>query len=136
MTAFADAPPRRRLRRVLIAAAAGAALLAALLAWGLFWPAPHAALRCGPGDGAGCRAVAGRVVYAPSKDRHDPARPLHLVLLSRDSAAFPLVSIVKVPAGLRPRHTPGIGAWVTVVGTPHRGSNGETDIGVRRLLAH
>jgi hypothetical protein len=134
MSAPAGAPPRRRLRRVLLAGAGLAGLIVALLLWGLFWPAPHAALRCGPDDGARCRAVAGRVVYAPKKDRADPTRPLHLVLLSRDSTALPLVSVVKIPPAQRPRRAPGVGRWVSVVGIPHEGSNGETDLGVSRTL--
>jgi hypothetical protein len=136
MPALADAPPRRRLlRRAVIAAGALVTLLAVLLAGGLFWPAPRPALRCGPGDGAGCRAVSGRVLYVPHKDRSQPSRALHLVLLSRDSSTLPLISVVKIPARMRPRETPGRGTWMSAVGTPHRGSNGETDLGVQRYEA-
>jgi hypothetical protein len=134
MTALPAAPPRRRLRRILAALAAVAALFAGLLLWALFWPAPRAALRCGPGDPPGCRAASGRVLYVPRKDSKLRYRALHLVLVSRDSVALPGITVVKIPAVYRQRKTPRIGTWVSVVGVPHRGSNGETDLGVTRLL--
>ena len=104
------------------------------MSWALLWPAPGDALRCRADDPPDCREAHGRVIYIPRKDRADGHGELHLVLLSRDSVALPLVTVVKIPPAGRPRHVPGMGRWVSVVGTPHEGSNGETDIGVRRYV--
>jgi hypothetical protein len=104
--------------------------------WALFWPPPDGtdALECGADDPSGCRAAQGRVVYVPRKDRAERYRALHLVLLSRDSVALPLITVVKIPAVYRPKQAPRIGRWVSVVGKPHKGSNGETDIAVSRYV--
>ena len=111
-----------------------ALVVAGAVTWALFWPAPRTPLRCGADDPPNCRAVQGRVLYVPRSDRGVPYSPLHLILLSRDSVALPLITVVKIPAVLRPRHTPRIGRWISAVGQPHRGSNGETDLGVDRYV--
>ncbi len=127
--------PRARVRRVILRAAAAATLVAvAAVAWALLWPAPRAALRCAPGDGEGCVAASGRVLWVPRSDRRDRREALHLLLLSRDSVAAPGITLVKIDPGMRPPRTPSPGRWVSVVGVPHVGSNGFDDIGVSRYV--
>ena len=123
-------------RRRKVALAIGLVPLIAVLAfaWALLWPGPKDALRCLPGDAAGCRAATGRVAWIPAKDRADRSRPLHLVLISRQSVALPAITLVKIPTSMRPPGNPGVGRWVSVVGTLHRGSNGRPDLDVTRLL--
>jgi hypothetical protein len=101
----------------------------------VFWPEPSdvSQLTCPQRRGEPCRVVAGRVIYALSKDRRDARRPLHLVLASRSSGTAPGVSVVKIPPELRPRRVPGVGAWIAVAGLPHQGSNGEQSVTARRV---
>lgn len=112
------------------------AVLFAVLGLALFLPPPDGLepLTCRERDGSGCRAVSGRVLYTLSKDRADPGRPLHLVLISRDSLSLPATTVLKIPPGLRPERAPGLATWVSAVGTVHVGSNGLENLQVRRLL--
>jgi hypothetical protein len=117
---------RRRLIKVVLGLALAAALTLAVL---LFWPAPGSrpSMRCDP-QPRGCELVQGRVVYALSKDRNDPSRPLHLVLAARDSLSWPGFSVIKIPVEMRPTKAPAPGTWVQAVGVPHRGSNGQQNL--------
>lgn len=110
-------------------------LLAGTVAWLEFWPAPgeERRLTCTSVPASRCTEVGGRVVYALQKDRSDATRPLHLVLASRDSVAYPGVTIIKIPASMRPSKAPSFGTWVSAAGPVHRGSNGQDNVGVEDL---
>src|SRR4051812_36356969 len=122
-------PGRRRLRWALIAALGLLALVMALVAYAVLWPAPDGldTLRCAPADGRGCTSATGRVVYVRGSD-WDAHRPLHVVLVSKDSLTAPLLSALKVPVRLRPAEKPRLGQWMSAVGTEHKGSHGFPDM--------
>lgn len=115
------------LRRALKVVAGLAVALVVLLLAGLFWPAPHSALRCRPADGPGCVTTGGRVLVV----RHDP-RGTHAVLLSRHGRSWPLLTVLKFDAHADP-HGLHAGLWVTARGTSHVGSNGEDVLQVATL---
>ena len=124
----------RRSRKIAVALGVLVAVVVMPFAWAVLWPAPEQPLSCRPGDGPTCLAASGRVVWVPTSDRGDGTRDMHLVLLSKQSVALPLVTLVKIPVRLRPEGSPGFGRWVSVVGTEITGSNGRPDIHVTRLL--
>lgn len=123
-------------KRILVVVAGIGALLVAAFVAALLWPAPDGLkpLKCGKADGPGCEEASGRVLYALQKDREDASRPLHLVLISKQSVMFPALSGIKIPADRRPQAAPRIGTWVSAVGAVHKGSNGFDNITVERLL--
>ena len=123
----------RRSRKIAVALGALVAVVVLPFAWAVLWPAPEPPLSCRPGDGPACTAASGRVVWIPASDRGDRSRALHLVLVSKDSVALPLITFVKVPVRMRPRENPGYGRWVSVVGTKVKGSQSWPDIHVTRL---
>jgi hypothetical protein len=127
--------PRRILRIVRRLAAALVVLVVVAFAAALLLPVPDGLepLRCDK-DRPRCSEASGRVLFIPSSDRSDERRPLHLVLISKQSVSLPAISNVKLEPGMRPQDTPRIGTWVSVVGTERRGSRGFPSLHAERVV--
>ncbi len=105
--------------------------LAALLAVAAAHPAaPHC-----PASAANCAAAQGRVIALQSVDP-DGDGDLHLVLASRSSITLPGVTVLDISKRLRPRRDPRIGDWAAGAGPVYRGSYGQRQIEVRRVVFH
>ena len=81
-------------------------------------PLPHAAC---PAGLAGCVRVSGRVLYVETVDP-DGDGDLHVILADRS------LTIIKVPAGVRPAHNPGVGDGVSAAGQMTTGSSNELEL--------
>jgi hypothetical protein len=90
-----------------------------------------AAPRC-PADRANCAAASGRVIALESVDP-DGDGDLHLILAG-GSITLPGVTVLDVSRALRPRHDPRIGDWAAGAGPVYRGSHGQRQIQVERIV--
>ena len=90
-------------------------------------PAP----RC-PDSAANCSAAAGRIVYLESVDP-DGDGDLHLVIAGGRVTA-PGLSVLDISRDLRPRRDPRLGDWAAGSGPVYRGSYGQRQIQVERVV--
>lgn len=91
------------------------------------------AVRC-PAGAAGCRAVAGRILFVERIDP-DGDGDLHVVLAA-GGITGPGVTSVDVRPGLRPRRDPRIGERASAAGPVQRGSIGQSQIHALRFRVH
>ena len=91
------------------------------------------AVRC-PSGVAGCRAVAGRIVFLERVDP-DGDGDLHVVLAA-GGVTGPGVTAVDVRPGLRPRRDPRIGDRASAAGPVQRGSFSQLQIHALRFRVH
>jgi hypothetical protein len=90
-------------------------------------PAP----RCEAGA-PNCSAASGRIVAMETVDP-DGDGDLHVVL-SGGSVTFPGVSVLDVSKALRPARDPRVGDWAAGAGPVYRGSYGQKQIQVERVV--
>lgn len=81
---------------------------------------------------ADCAAAAGRIVYLESVDP-DGDGDLHLVIAGGRVTA-PGLSVLDIARDLRPRRDPRLGDWAAGSGPVARGSFGQRQIEVQRLV--
>ncbi|HEX2085785.1 MAG TPA: hypothetical protein VHF89_08890 [Solirubrobacteraceae bacterium] len=86
--------------------------------------------RC-PRGVAGCRAVAGRVVFVEAVDP-DGDGDLHVVIAD-GGISLPGLTAVDVRPGLRPRRDPRVGDLATAAGPVQTGSYGQAQIHALRF---
>jgi hypothetical protein len=81
---------------------------------------------------ANCASAGGTVIYLESVDP-DGDGDLHLVLAGGHVTA-PGLSVLDIERSLRPRRDPRIGDWAAGSGPVYRGSYGQRQIQVERLV--
>lgn len=85
-----------------------------------------------PPDAGNCAAAAGRVIALESVDP-DGDGDLHLVLAG-GSVTLPGITVLDIAPSLRPRRDPRIGDWAAGAGPVYRGSYGQRQIQVERVV--
>jgi len=90
-------------------------------------PAP----RC-PADAGNCRAAQGRIIALERVDP-DGDGDLHVVIAG-GSVTLPGITVLDVSKRLRPRRDPRIGDWAAGAGPVYRGSFGQRQIEVERVV--
>jgi hypothetical protein len=76
---------------------------------------------------ANCKSATGTIIYVERVDP-DGDGDAHFVLLDDESVTAPGITVVDVPAGLRPHPLPGPGATLSAAGPVLRGSFGQRQI--------
>jgi hypothetical protein len=80
-----------------------------------------------PEDAGNCRSATGTIAYVERVDP-DGDGDAHFVLLDSRGITAPGITVVDVPAALRPRPLPGPGATLSAAGPVYRGSFGQRQI--------
>ena len=110
------------------------ALEALLATLALAAPTANAAAtapRCPP-DAANCRAAQGRIIALERVDP-DGDGDLHVVIAG-GSVTLPGITVLDVSRRLRPKRDPRIGDWAAGAGPVYRGSFGQRQIEVERVV--
>jgi hypothetical protein len=96
-------------------------------------PAPVETAPTCPAGAANCTAASGRVLALESVDP-DGDGDLHLVLVSEQSVTLPGITVLDIAKDLRPAVDPKAGDWAAGAGPVYRGSHGQRQIQVERVV--
>lgn len=96
-------------------------------------PASRPAAPTCPAGAANCTAASGRVLALESVDP-DGDGDLHLILVSTKSVTLPGITVLDINKDLRPAVDPKAGDWAAGAGPVYRGSHGQQQIQVERVV--
>lgn len=96
-------------------------------------PAARPAAPTCPAGAANCTAASGRVLALESVDP-DGDGDLHLILVSPKSVTLPGITVLDINKDLRPAVDPKAGDWAAGAGPVYRGSHGQRQIQVERVV--